>query len=174
MSFFLSAPQSDVVHGLYRAHHGWLYAWLRKKLNCSHNAADIAHDTFVRVMASQELATLDEPRAYLTRTATRLIIDDARRKRIEALYLAELQHHVDDAQLYPSAEQLLSVMHTLERIVVVLESLADKPRQAFLLHQLEGLGQEEIAQRLQVSSRMVRKYLVQTLVHCHQVLESAD
>ena len=58
MSFFLSAPQSDAVSGLYHAHHGWLYAWLRKKLNCSHNAADIAHDTFVRVM--ERLATIDE------------------------------------------------------------------------------------------------------------------
>ncbi len=174
MSFFLSAPQSDAVSGLYHAHHGWLYAWLRKKLSCSHNAADIAHDTFVRVMASRELAMLDQPRAYLTRTATRLIIDETRHKKIEALYLAELQRHAGDTQLYPSAEQLLDVMNTLQRIVLVLESLPEKPRQAFLLHQLEGLGQEEIAQRLQVSSRMVRKYLVQTLVHCHQVLESED
>jgi hypothetical protein len=28
-----------IIDTLYRAHHGWLTAWLRKKMACPHNAA---------------------------------------------------------------------------------------------------------------------------------------
>lgn len=57
------------VGKLYGEHHGWLYGWLRKKLGCAHNAADLAHDTFVRVMASRRIQFGDEPRAFLTHVA---------------------------------------------------------------------------------------------------------
>ncbi|WP_416390945.1 sigma factor [Alloalcanivorax xenomutans] len=40
----------DLVAVLYSDHHGWLLGWLRKKLGCSQHAADMAHDTFVRVL----------------------------------------------------------------------------------------------------------------------------
>ncbi|WP_407058407.1 sigma factor [Zoogloea oleivorans] len=39
------------VHALYSDHHAWLFGWLRKKLGCAHNAADVAQDTFLRIMA---------------------------------------------------------------------------------------------------------------------------
>ena len=30
---------------LYLEHHGWLLGWLRRRLECSETAADLAHDT---------------------------------------------------------------------------------------------------------------------------------
>ncbi|MBX3617588.1 sigma factor [Nitrosomonas sp.] len=78
------------VDALYRDHHHWLYAWLRKKLNCQHQAADVAHDTFTCIFALSNLPCLQEPRAYLVTTAKRLLIDQVRKQRIEQAYLAEL------------------------------------------------------------------------------------
>ena len=40
--------------------------------------ADLTQDTFVRVMQCDELAQLREPRAFLTTTAGRLLIDHLR------------------------------------------------------------------------------------------------
>jgi len=45
---YRSAPRS---HALYTDHQGWLQAWLRKKLGNAHQAADLAHDTFVCLQA---------------------------------------------------------------------------------------------------------------------------
>ena len=50
------------VQTLYCHHHGWLQSWLRRKLGCTHQAADLAHDTFVRVLGKAEPAALSEPR----------------------------------------------------------------------------------------------------------------
>ena len=47
-------PLKQAVHELYTEHHGWLFAWLRKKLGCPHHAADLSHDPFVRIMGSRE------------------------------------------------------------------------------------------------------------------------
>ena len=49
---------------LYGEHHSWLVGWLRRKLSGSDHAADLAQDTFVRVLSAQRPAMLLEPRAY--------------------------------------------------------------------------------------------------------------
>ncbi len=154
------------VDQLYQDHHSWLYAWLKRKLNCPHQAADIAHDTFIRILGLSQILNLQEPRAYLTTTAKRLIIDQSRRQRIEQAYLAELALITETLEYAPSPEELLAIMQILERISSALLGLGDKPQQAFLLHYLEGKTHVEIAGQLGVSDRMVRKYLVQALMHC--------
>ena len=40
--------QSNIVEVLYQDHHSWLTGWLRRKLGCPQNAADLAQDTFIR------------------------------------------------------------------------------------------------------------------------------
>ncbi|MDQ3268509.1 MAG: RNA polymerase subunit sigma, partial [Pseudomonadota bacterium] len=75
------------VHALYSNHHGWLYGWLRKKLGCSHRAADLAHDTFVRLLAREERVAIQEPRAFLTTVAQRVLANHWRREQIERAYL---------------------------------------------------------------------------------------
>ncbi|TYQ19633.1 UNVERIFIED_ORG: sigma-70-like protein [Zoogloea ramigera] len=78
----------------YGQHHGWLLGWLRKKLGCGHHAADLAQDTFLRVLitpradgcnrAQQLLPALREPRAYLTTVASRLLLNHYRRLSLDA------------------------------------------------------------------------------------------
>lgn len=158
------------LHNLYADHHGWLVNWLRRRLGCAHGAADLAHDTFLRILGSRELPGLREPRAYLTTTANRLLIDRARRQRIEQAYLAELAQAADRMDGHPSPEQILAAVEALDHLCVALDGLAEKPRQAFLLHYLDGETHAVIAAKLDVSTRMIQKYLVKALVHCHHAL----
>lgn len=167
----ISADQSAVsITQLYGEHHGWLVGWLRKKVGCPHHAADLAHDTFVRIIGARDLLYLNEPRAYLTTTARRLMIDQVRRRQIEQAYLAELALTTEKSECSPSPEQTLAAIQALQQIGAALDGLPPKPRQAFLLHYLDGQAHAEIALHLGVSARMVRKYLVQALLHCHRAL----
>ena len=45
-------------------------------------------------------------------------------------------------------------------------ALAPAVRQAFLMAQLEGLGYVEIAPRLGVSERTVKRYMAEAMAHC--------
>lgn len=164
----MSAANSSIAE-LYSQHHGWLLAWLRKKLGCAHHAADVAQDTFLRVLVARDVvAGLREPRAFLTTTAQHLLIDQARRRALETTYLAELALLSESLAAFPSPEQTLETLQTLELIAGALAKASPKAREAFLLHYLEGLGQEDVARRLAVSARMVRKYLVQCLLLCDE------
>lgn len=161
------------MHALYCDHHGWLFGWLRRKLGCGHHAADVAQDTFLRILVSRDgLLGVREPRAYLVTTAKRLLIDQARRDLLEKAYLQELALATASIQGGPSAEEVYQTVQALLQIETALAGLPDKARQAFLLCYLEGHGQGEVAVQLGVSTRMVQKYLVQALAHCHGALES--
>lgn len=160
------------LHELYRDHHAWLFSWLRRRLGCTHHAADVAQDTFERLLSSRDALqgqrlSIAEPRAYLTTTARRLLIDRARRDQLERAYLDALQSQVAEMPSYPSAEQMLQAMQALEQICLVLEGVSAKARAAFLLHYLEGHTHAAVAAQLGVSTKMVQKYLVQVLLHCH-------
>lgn len=167
----LSSDQATLsITQLYGEHHGWLVGWLRKKVGCPHNAADLAHDTFVRIIGARDLVCLNEPRAYLTTTAKRLMIDQVRRRQIEQAYLTELALIAEKSEFSPSPEQTLAAIQALEQIGAALDGLPLKPRQAFLLHYLDGQDHAAIALHLGVSTRMIQKYLVQALLHCHRAL----
>jgi RNA polymerase sigma-70 factor (ECF subfamily) len=48
----LPNPLQRDVAALYTTHHGWLQGWLRKKVGNAFDAADLAQDTFVRLLTA--------------------------------------------------------------------------------------------------------------------------
>ena len=166
MDFPVHASTADhSLQQLYSEHHGWLNAWLRKRLGCAHNAADLAQDTFLRVLAKDiELPAIREPRAYLSTIAHSLMVNFWRRQAIERAYLDALA--LQPEHYAPSPEERELIMETLLAIDAMLLRLPPKVRQAFLWSQLDGLTYVVIAERLQVSERMVKKYMAQAMLHC--------
>lgn len=159
-----AASPADSVAELYLTHHTWLSGWLRKKLGCAHHAADLAHDTFVRVLSAPPTHELRAPRAFLTTVAHGLMVNHLRRRELERAYLDALAWLPEP--LSPSPESRALAIETLLAIDALLDGLPPKARQAFLLSQLEGLRYAEIAERLQVSSSMVKKYMLLAVSHC--------
>jgi len=162
------------LNQLYSQNYTWLHAWLRKKMLCEHHSADVAQDTFVRILTSKNaLKNMREARAYLTSIAKNLLIDRARRQRLEQAYLAELALTYQDFAGFsaPSPEEIYQTISILEQVCLVLEGLSANAQQAFIRHYIEGETQVVIAKDLAVSTKMVQKYLVQALVKCRQIAD---
>jgi len=149
---------------LYADHHGWLARWLRVRVGCSHTAADLAQDTYVRLLVRGQLPAPEQSRRQLARIAKGLMIDLFRRRRIEAAYLEALRDLAEPEA--PSEETRAQVIETLVEIDALLHRLPDKPRRAFLLSRLDGLGYVAIAERLGVSVSSVEKYIARALEVC--------
>lgn len=162
-SFFLR----DTTHALYREHHGWLKSWLRGKLGCSEQAADLTQDTFMRVLAARRHEPVREPRSYLTTIARGLLIDHYRRRDLERAYLDALAHLPEPEA--PSPEQRLLVLETLLQINAALDALPRDARRAFLLSQLDGLGYAEIASELKISLSTVKRHMLRAFRACLDV-----
>ena len=162
------ALQDDITT-LYSDHHGWLQGWLRKKIGNAFDAADIAQDTFARIIASRDLRTVEEPRAYLTTVAKGLMINWYQRQALERAYLDALA--LMPEQIAPSAEQRYIILETLHEIDSMLDALPGKVREAFLLSQLEGMKYEDIAQQIGVSLITVKRYMKQAFLQCLALVE---
>ncbi len=159
------------ILALYSHHLGWLQAWLRRRLGCVDDAADLAQDTFVRLLGrpaqALEPEVLREPRAYLTIVARGLLVDFWRRGELERAYLEDLAHQPEALQ--PSPEERLAAVQMLEAVDALLRSLTPRTRQAWLMSRLDGLTHAEIAERLQVSVPRVRQYLANALRHAYRM-----
>ncbi len=79
----LDLPSPDSVESLYSGHHRWLQGWLRGKLGNAFDAADLAHDTFVRILVDRNAHAVREPRSYLATIANRVVVDHYRRQALE-------------------------------------------------------------------------------------------
>lgn len=136
------------------------------RLGNAADAADLAQDTFVRLLSSApgEPLNLTAPRAYLATIANRLTINLYRRRSLEQAYLAALAEVPEE--LAPSLEHQALVLEALDEVDRVLAVLPAKARQAFLMAQLEGYTQEEIASRLGISVRSVQRHLARAFEEC--------
>lgn len=168
------ATGSQPLEHLYRSHHGWLRAWLSRRLSNAGDAEDLAHDTFVRVLKGHHtperggLNDLREPRAYLTTVAKRLLVNHYERQSLERAYMASLQSMPEPLAI--SEEHRALLLETLRELDALLDALPAKARTAFLLCQLEGLSYAEIAAQLRVSERTVTRYMAQGFRQCLQLM----
>lgn len=164
-------PSAVVVHSvekLYRDHHRWLRSLLQRKLGNVHQAADLAHDAFVALLrarpGAQAVAGLREPRAYLRTVAHGLVVDHFRSQALERAYLEVLAQQPEPVASSPEARQM--VLQALQRIDAMLDALPARTRQVFLLSQLDGLKYEDIAARLRISVRTVKRDMQTGFAQC--------
>jgi len=166
----MSAPDlsvSSAWEALYCDHHGWLQRWLHGRLGNAAEAADLAHDTFLRLLGGRRqphFPGMAEARAYLRTTAHRLCINQWRRQEIERAWLETLA--ATHETLYPSAERQVMVLEALQEIDAMLESLSPNAARAFTLAVVCQMTDDEVAAELGVSGRMVRKYVAQAMLGC--------
>lgn len=156
--------QQNAVQSLYQTHHQWLCGWLRQRLGCVDNAADLAQDTFVRVITQRKATELREPRAYLSTIARSLMIDMFRRRYLEQAYLEVLALSPEPLDISPETRAL--IIETLMEVDRMLDGLGGRTREIFLLAQLDGLSYVEIGRRLNISVNTVKKHAVRALTHC--------
>lgn len=163
-----TAAKPDIAV-LYSDHHRWLQGWLRGKLGNAFDAADLAQDTFARILAGRSATEIHEPRAYLTTIAKGILVNWYQRKALESSYLEALAQLPE--QLAPSPEQQHIILETLCQIDAMLDALPARVKRAFLLSQIEGLKYEEIAGRLGCSLISVKRYMKQAFLACLTVMD---
>lgn len=159
-------PSSEhaALHALYSEHNGWLKNWLRTRLGNASDAADLAQDTFIRVLNARNAESIREPRSYLGSIAHALMVDRFRRRAVEQAYLAELAARPE--QTVDSPETRVMILETLVAVDTLLDGLGERTRRIFLAVQLEGLSYSAAAERVGVSLNTVKKHLARAMTHC--------
>ena len=152
------------VKTLYSEYHGWLRAVLQRRLGDADDAADLAQDAFLRLLARPRSLDHDSARPYLSRMARGLCVDLWRRREIERAWLESLALNPDLEA--PSAEQRATAVEALMEVDAMLKRLPAPVARAFILSMVHGLDGKTIAARLGVTDRTVRNYLSRAMLAC--------
>ena len=146
-----------------------LQRFLTSRLKCAETAADLTHETYLRLDKRVKESPPDNARALAFRIALNLAIDYQRKAVVRRRHSSDLAY---DVALEISSNQSAEPDKTLmgqERMAMMkaaLDELPVKSRTAFYLHSIDGLKYAEIATRMGISKSMVNKLLSQAMAHC--------
>jgi len=161
--------KKSLVERLFAEHGGALQAFLYRRVRRHPDAAELAQEVYVRMLRVPDMTTVRNPEAYLYAVASNLAKEHARREPHHSKVL-----DIDDPQVQEQLSELpafggqLDREQRLKRLREVLRQLSPKCQAAVELQYWHGLSYEEIAQRLGVSTNMIKKYLSQALAHCRR------
>lgn len=146
-----------------------LLRFLGRRVRNRADARDVAQEAYVRLLRLDRKELIRDPQPYVYRLAANLVHE------------FELKRRADDARLTRwtqerPAEEQAPVESTAEAIMLrariddALEQLTPNCRAVVVLHRRDGMTYDEIAERLNISSSMVKKYLATGLRHCRNQL----
>lgn len=147
-----------VLFGRYRDH---VWSYLRRLLGDASAAEDLTQDTFLAVIRSRGTY---EPRApfaaWLFRIATNAARSHFRQgKRMAVHTLAEDDPEVESAAALERPEDGAYGSELSAAFEEAVSELPGALKEVFLLHQVHGLGDEEVAHALDLAPASVRVYL---------------
>ncbi|WP_339669410.1 sigma-70 family RNA polymerase sigma factor [Dasania marina] len=161
---------------LYRAQRDKLIGFLMAKGQNKEDAEDISQAAFIRVKPLLDRGELNTPSAYLYQTASNLLVDQLRKKRLHRNFINgeyDKLAAVDSSELtdYCAPERILAAEKQLQALQQALSSLPINCSQALLWQRIKGYSYSEIAEAKKVSVSSIEKYIVQALKHCRMAVE---
>lgn len=137
-------------------------AALMRRGRTADDADDLVQDAWLRFESYQRVKVVEDPDAFLMKTALNLSID---------MHRGHVSHG-DEVQLEdvvildasPTAEDILLARERKDRLTLGLTRLTEKSREIFLAYRLEGMTYKEIAQRHGVSVSTVEKHVARATV----------
>jgi RNA polymerase sigma factor (sigma-70 family) len=163
----MSDPKKGFVEKLFAEHHGALQRYIYRRIRTKSDAPDLAQEVYVRMLRIGDSSAIRNPQLYLYTVASNLVKEHAvaDRRQASRLDLDETSVQQRLGEL-PALDSQLDAAQVAERLRSVVERLPVKWRTAVILQYRYGLTYQEIADRLGVSSNMVKKYLAQALGRC--------
>ncbi|HEX4181535.1 MAG TPA: sigma-70 family RNA polymerase sigma factor [Caulobacteraceae bacterium] len=148
-----------------------LVRFLTARLNSAAAAEDLAQDLYVRLATIKTAGPVENPSAFLYRSAINLMLDRERGD-LRSARRDQAWHDIQSVVVAgvtaadtPSPEEAASARQRLRILADAVEDLPPKTRSAFKLNKFEGLSQAETAERLGVTRKTVENQLAAALKH---------
>jgi RNA polymerase sigma factor (sigma-70 family) len=121
--------------------------------------ADLRQEVYVRVLDAARLQLPEHVQKFVFTTARHLLIDRIRRDHIVPIETAADIDLLEFSRDTPSPERSAIARDDLRRLQSALEQLPPRCRQAVVLRKVDGLSLREIAERMGISEKTVKRHL---------------
>lgn len=162
---------NTAISEVYREHHKSLLAFLNFKLRSATEANDVAQEAYARVLRHGLPADIKCARAYVFKTANNLAINRLVERQRKREHLIVDPEELDLPSGHPTPEEEVQCDEKMQAIVSAVEELPRKCRKAFILYKFEFLEYKEVADRMNLTESMIRKYVLRGIRHCRCRLE---
>lgn len=164
----MAKASKTFVEGLF-AYRGALQAFFYRRLRTKVDAADLVQEVYLRMLRVGDPEAIRNPEAYLFTVAANLLKENVVADRRHAQEVAvESAEGMPALTLLPGFEAAVDAPQRVARLCEVIEELPPKCSAAVILQYRDGLSHQDIAAQLEVSPRMVKRYLAQALSHCRR------
>jgi RNA polymerase sigma-70 factor (ECF subfamily) len=156
--------RASALSNLFREHNRTLVRFINARLRNEQEANEIAQEAYVKMLQLDRCpGTASFLRHYLFRVAENLAVDRIR-QRSARLRLDQLAS-IDDLFHEALAERAVLADEELALLRAAVAELPEKYREAFRLIKLEDNSFPQAASHMQLSERMVRKYVTRAMIY---------
>lgn len=170
------AMTEAIVHPigqLIESHYFELRLFARRKLRDATLAEDVVQEACLRVASAQN-GEIENPRAFLYRVVSNLVIDHQRKAQRHAFTTG---CSVDDLEIVDESADAERQLVAKQRLALLSKAIAELPprcRECFVLRRFDDLDYDEIARRMGISRNMVAKHLRLAITHCTRRVREGD
>jgi RNA polymerase sigma-70 factor (ECF subfamily) len=168
---------SGGVEGLdlaYRSHREDIRRYIARTFGAGPpDPEDAVQAAFERYAAIPDRARVENPKAFLIRSARNYVIDQRRRHAVRASYVADEAGTATQAE-DRDAERVLSAKERLEIIERTIQTMDPRRQQVLIMNRIHGISCVEIARQLNRSPTLVKTMLAEALTLCERALRQAD
>jgi RNA polymerase sigma-70 factor (ECF subfamily) len=159
-----------LVEGLAQGCGNDLVRFIARRLRSVVDARDLAHEAYVRLLRVKRRDLIRDPQAYLYRIAANILYEFELKRKADAVGLTRCaEYQLADAD-FGHLERDVDALLARTRIEAVLGELSPRCRAVVILYRRDGMTYKEIADRIGISTSMVKKYLARGLRHCREHL----
>lgn len=136
---------------------------LRRQGRSREDAEDLIQEAFMRLHLYCRNGEVQQQEAFLARTVLNLSID-LHRKEHRELYVHEPVETLPLIDVRPTPDEALVAQQRLTKVASILDALAPRTREIFLMHRLEGYGCAQIAAHFDISVSAVEKHIARAVL----------
>lgn len=138
-----------------------LRARLRRMFMQGIEVDDVIQEMYARLVSQPSLESIKYPRQYAARTATAIVIDHLRRSRVISINAAGSLEQLEISAPEVSPEQQLEFREEIAAVAQFLAMQPERTREVLIMRRVEGLSQQQTADRLGISTKTVEKHMAQ-------------
>lgn len=168
----LPKPHRGTLDQLARRYYSPLLSFFRRRTPNPADVQDLVQQVFLRLSSHAE--TIENPDAYVFRSAANVLRDHYRRLELVRRFMVEEPTDSSGEMRNAagvSTERVILGVEAMARVVAALRELPERTRDIFVLRCFEGMKHVDIARLNGISVRAVEKHVAKALAHVGATLE---
>lgn len=168
----LNPSASPALADLYRRHWAELCRYVGHRFGAGPpEPEDVTQAAFAQFAALANPGEIENPRAFLFRTAHNIAIHQLRRQSTSKRFARDTLVATSDEM---DGHRVLEGKERFQIIEATIRAMDEKRRHMLILNRIHGLSYAEIARRTGVSQTHVKRLIAEAVVKCHAALRRAE